>query len=141
MRIDNFDNSYPLLFRKWGFESTDIRDDVLGWVYLHLNTSHTSSQIWAHKLTIFCLTLFSIPPPQIFQRAVLEERFKLPCWVCVPKVNLVVAKCLPDKSADYRSGPILELPLEILCILLISMLDIFWAKLVASYTCAVDCMI
>ena len=28
--IDNFDNSYPLLFRKWGFESTDLQDDVLG---------------------------------------------------------------------------------------------------------------
>ena len=29
--INNFENSYPLLFRKWGFESTDLRDDVLGW--------------------------------------------------------------------------------------------------------------
>ena len=29
--IDNFENSYPLLFRKWGYESTDLWDDVLGW--------------------------------------------------------------------------------------------------------------
>ena len=27
--IDNFEDSYLILFRKWGFESTDLRDDVL----------------------------------------------------------------------------------------------------------------
>ena len=58
--------------------------------------------------------------PKVFQRAV--EILKLPCQVCVPQVNLVVAKCLPDKSSDhYRRGPILELPLEILCILLLDL--------------------
>ena len=36
--IDNFENSYQLLFRKWGFESTDLRDDVLGW--------ETTPDIW-----------------------------------------------------------------------------------------------
>ena len=37
--IDNFENSYPHLFQKWGFESRDLRDDVLGWCDQTISTS------------------------------------------------------------------------------------------------------
>ena len=114
--IDNFEDSYLLLFRKWGFESTDLRDDVLGWMRVLIQDGLSFFEFQLFLLakiprerkcvhTYWCKFSFSY---EIIVRTLFAPIFLFwPRW-CDPLQNVVLQAWICQLICDMH--PHLQIP-------------------------------